>query len=306
MTILRQGGKYTLYIKAKNYLRHHDSEFDIVVDEINTVPFWTPRFVKDAHVMALIHQLARQIWFYETGFPVNVLGYFALEPLWLRTYRQVPTITVSQSTKSDLERRGFQHVFTVHNGLGIQPLPSVPEKTQSPVLIFVGRLVRSKRPDHAVEAFNFVRKKYPTAELWILGDGYMRRKLFDENEGVRCFGRVSEIQKFDLLRKANVLLVPSIREGWGVSVIEANAMGTPSVGYDVEGLRDSIIQGVTGLRVQSNPRALAEGTLRILDDFAMSKTLSTNALAWSRNFSWDQTGREFEALLQSSLAGNLS
>jgi glycosyltransferase involved in cell wall biosynthesis len=304
MKIIREGGKYRVYAKARGYVKKNEADFDIIIDQINTVPFGIPKVVKNTPVVALIHQLAREIWFYETRFPLNALGFFILEPLWLRGYRRIPTVTVSDSTKMDLLNRGFLQVHTIHNGITAQALTELPEKAPNPVFAFVGRLVRSKHPDHAISAFEKIRETLPTSELWIIGDGYLRRKLDrDPKEGVTFFGRVRDDEKFQLLKRAHILLVPSTREGWGVSVIEANAMGTPAVGYDVHGLRDSIVHNVTGLRVQSNPSALAEASINVLNDSTILKRLSANALDWSKKFNWDYTATEFQSFLKSKVEG---
>ncbi len=300
--IIREGGKYSVYGKARRHLRRHLSEYDIVVDEINTVPFRIHKIAKGKPVVAIIHQLARQVWFYEARFPINALGYFALEPLWLRGYRHIPTVTVSNSTRDDLIIRGFEDVHIVHNGIGITPLENPARKELNPVLIFVGRLVRCKLPDHAIKAFKYVKEVFSNAELWIIGDGYLREKLeANVDEGVRFLGRVDEEKKFDLMGRAHVLLAPSVREGWGISIIEANAMGTVAVGYAVPGLRDSILDGFTGLLApHSDPRSLAKATMTILNDSSMAETLSRNALDWSRKFSWDEAAKKFHEILASN------
>jgi glycosyltransferase involved in cell wall biosynthesis len=301
--VIRQGGKYRVYAKARRYVKSHLSEFDIIIDEINTVPFRIPKIAKGAPVLAVIHQLAREVWFYETRFPMNLLGYFALEPLWLRGYRKIPTVTVSGSTRNDLLDLGFERVDVIHNGISATPLEKPVGKESRPILIFIGRLVRCKRPEDAVAAFKLVRTEFPDAELWILGNGYLKAKLERKaEEGIRFFGRVNEKEKFDLLKKAHVLLAPSVREGWGISVIEANAMGTPAVGYDVPGLRDSIVDGVTGFLADPlSPESLAEATREILSDSVKADTLSRSALEWSKKFSWDGAATEFQRILESTI-----
>jgi glycosyltransferase involved in cell wall biosynthesis len=173
------------------------------------------------------------------------------------------------------------------------------------VLIFVGRLVRSKHPEHAIIAFEQVKAAFPDAELWILGEGYLRPRLESiAGDGVKFFGRVQDQEKFDLLQKAHVLLAPSAREGWGISVIEANAMGTPAVGYAVPGLKDSIVQDETGFLVTpKNPSALAEAAKLILCNDPSTEDFSMNALEWSRKFSWDRSAEEFYGLVESTLNG---
>jgi glycosyltransferase involved in cell wall biosynthesis len=169
--IVRAGGKYLVYSRAKKLYRTRFAKegFDIVIDEINTRPFFTPKFVGHGEkVVALIHQLAREYWLYETPFPISRIGYHYLEDKWLKTYRSIPTITVSNSSKNDLEAEGFRNVHVVPEGLNVEPLEDLPERQNPPVIIYLGRLKKAKRPDHAVRAFTQVRKRCPKAELWIV------------------------------------------------------------------------------------------------------------------------------------------
>src|SRR5215510_5674900 len=130
--IVRKGNKYSVYSEAKNFYLHNHENFDIVVDEINTKPFNTPSFVHGKPIIALIHQLAREFWFFETQFPINVIGYLFLEKYWLRKYRNIPTMTVSQSTLEDLRQLGFKHIKVVPEGIAFEPLSTLPEKESRP------------------------------------------------------------------------------------------------------------------------------------------------------------------------------
>jgi glycosyltransferase involved in cell wall biosynthesis len=192
--VVRAGGKYSVYWKAKKYYgkRFSRESFDVVVDEVNTRPFFACKFVNNGEsVVSLIHQLARDFWLYETPFPLGYVGYYFLEPRWLKSLASVPTITVSESTRRDLSGFGFRQVFVVPEGLSVEPLKELPEKEDFPVVLFVGRLKRAKRPDHALEAFRFVKRRFPRAELWVVGDGYFRGRLERLGfGGVRFFGRV--------------------------------------------------------------------------------------------------------------------
>jgi len=139
INIVRKGGKYTVYLEAKKYYKQKGQDFDLVIDEINTRPFFTPSFVKKQPIIALIHMLAREIWFYETKFPLNLIGYYFLENHWLRKYQKIPTITVSESTKEDLTKLHFENVKIIPEGLSFIPLKEIPNKERCPTLIFVGR-----------------------------------------------------------------------------------------------------------------------------------------------------------------------
>ena len=308
--IVRRGNKYSVYSEAKKFYQQNRDCFDIVVDEINTKPFNTPSFVHDKPIVALIHQLAREFWFYETRFPVNVMGYFFFENYWLRKYRDIPTITVSRSTEEDLSRLGLKHVTIVPEGLDFEPLQGLPEKEGKPTVLFVGRLKKAKKPDDALKAFKVVKDEIPEAKLWIVGGGYLMEKLknmasemFPNSADITFFGKQSTSKKLELMSRAHVLLVPGVREGWGLVVTEASAMGTPSVAYDVPGLRDSVIDGTTGTLVHAGDHvAMAIETIDLLQDHFKCESYSKNGLLNARHFNWDITGSSIARVLMDSLS----
>jgi len=302
--VVRAGGRISVYWKAKEYYRKRFSKegYDVVIDEINTRPFLTSKFVdKGEKVVALIHQLAREYWFYETPFPVSYVGYYFLENRWLRNYVDVPTVTVSESTRRDLLDLGFKKIYIVPEGLNFTPLSEVPRKNSYPVVVYAGRLKRTKRPDHAVKAFRTVREHFPNAELWVIGDGPFRKDLERmAGDGVKFFGVLPNEERRRLLANAWVLVNPSVREGWGLNVIEANALGTLCVAYDAAGLRDSIRNGETGLLVHNGDvETLANAIIRILSDGGLREKLSENAIEWAGRFSWDKTAEEFMRVINS-------
>ena len=303
--VVRVGNKYAVYRRAKQtYLESFRDQTDVVIDEINTIPFRTTRYVDGGtQLLVLIHQIARESWNYETPFPVNVLGRYWLENRWLRPYRGTPTITVSQSAKEDLMACGFRDVSIVPEGISVDPLPELPEKEERPTFLFAGRLKRVKLPDHAIRAFARLAKRFPAAQLWILGDGYLRKEL--ERTAPRntvFFGRVPESHKLHLMRRAHVLMYPAVREGWGLSVTEANAMGTPAVGYDVPGLRDSIRHGDTGLLVRAGDiDGMAEAAGSLIANESERRRLALNALRWAREFSWAKAAGQMREYVRGHL-----
>ena len=303
--IIRHGGRLSVYWKARYFYNKHlcRKSYDVVIDEINTRPFLTPKFIKCGEkIVALIHQLAREYWFYETPFPISYFGYHFLEEMWLKNYRQIPTVTVSESTKKDLQRLNFKKVFVVGEGLNFKPLEKLPEKEGHPVIVYVGRLKKAKRPDHAIKAFKIIKAIIPDVELWVIGDGYLKDKLMRMAcQGVKFFGRLPNAERRKLIKRAWVLVNPSIREGFGLNILEANALGVPCVAYDVPGLRDSIIDGKTGFLVHSNDiEVFAKVTAQILEDNNLRYRLSKAALAYSRNFSWDKVAEEFMKVIETA------
>jgi len=296
--IVRRGGRFSVYWRAKEYYRKCFSKegYDVIVDEINTRPFFAPKFVnRGEKIVALIHQLAREYWFYETPFPISYLGYHFFEKRWLSGYFGVPTVTVSESSERDLRDLGFRKTFVVSEGLNFRPLDDVPKKESHPIVAYVGRLKRAKRPDHVIRAFRIVREKVAGSELWIIGDGSFKRDLERmSTREVKFFSGLSDGERRRLLKVAWVLANPSVREGFGLNVIEANALGTPCIAYDVVGLRDSIKDGETGLLAEEGSvEDLAEKIVIVLKDDALRERLSRNALDYSTQFDWDRCAKQF-------------
>lgn len=255
--VVRRGGRLGVYRAARRFWSEQAAgAYDVVVDEINTRPFLTPRFVHDTPVVALIHQLAREIWFHETPFPLSALGRYVLEPRWLRLYRDVPALTVSASSAESLARHhGWRNVTVIPEGSTPHPPPDVP-KEADPTVVFLGRLVAMKQPEHALEGFDVLARQIPAAQLWIVGEGPLLRRLEKrEARNASFLGRLGAEELRNRLARAHVLVATSVREGWGLNVSEAAACGTPAIGYAVAGLVDSV-PASGGALVEPRPEAL--------------------------------------------------
>ena len=109
-----------------------------------------------------------------------------------------------------------------------------------------------------------------------------------------------------LLARASLVVMASVREGWGLVVTEANALGTPAVVYDRPGLRDSTVDGRTGLVTDSDPVALGAGIRLLLTDPDLYQRMSAGAREWSRQFSWDRSSEAFEQTLVDVAQGKWS
>jgi glycosyltransferase involved in cell wall biosynthesis len=304
--IVRAGRQWTVHWHAfMRYRATLSQRFDAVIDEVNTMPFFTPLWAEIPRVM-LIFQLAREVWWFESRFPLNVIGYVS-EPLYLRFYRRTPVLTISNSTEDDLRKLGFEapvQVFPV----GIDDAwPSAQvEKAVQPTFLYLGRLAPSKRVDDVVRAFAQFRQACGTGALWIAGTGDSRYscriKELARRVGVldatTFWGRVSSAQKLTLMRSAHALLVSSVREGWGLVVTEASAVGTPAVVYDVPGLRDSVRNEETGLVVPPGPKHLARAMLRLLADTHLYTHLVSEGQRWSRTLTYDAAAEAVNSLLR--------
>ncbi len=298
--IIRAGNSLSVYWQAyRYYKRFFKGKFDIIIDEINTIPFFTTLYVKEP-LIAHINQLAKEVWFYESCLPLAMLGYL-IEPLILKLYRSRPVITISRSTKEDLLRLGFkkERIFVIPMGIGFEPLEVLAEKEKEPTLIYVGRLKKSKRVHHIIKAFRLIKERIPFCKLWIVGNGDPRYKkgLYQMAKGldnIEFFHNISDKDKLDLMKRAHAIIVTSVREGWGLIVTEANAMGTPAIGYKVAGLKDSIEEGVNGLFTEeNNSYALSQTIIEFLKNKKLQTTISKSSLNSSKRYDWDKTATKF-------------
>src|SRR6266508_5759291 len=210
-----------------------------------------------------------------------------MEPRLLRLYHDVPIVTVSNSTRQDLEQLGLSNVWVVPNGRDDPPELNGLPKESVPTFLFVGRLALNKRPDHAVEAVRFIKERLPHPRLWLVGRGPLERKLQKTlPEGAEMLGYLPRVELYERMARAHCLLIPSVREGWGPVVIEAHSVGTPAVGYDVQGIRDSIKHERTGLLAEAgDPAALARQAVSLDHAPVRYSVVSEEATRWAYNFS---------------------
>ena len=268
---IERGGDYRLgvHAHARRVYRRNDGDFDLVLDEINTRPFRAPRWATKSRVVGFVHQVAREVWFHETPLPIATLGRFVLEPMWLRDYVSTPIYTPSVSSAESLGTYGLAHAVALPQGSDIGPVPAVPTpKASQPTFVFVGRLSAMKRPLDALRAFAIVRRSVPSARLWILGRGPEEARLRRHAaglDGVEILGHLPTAERDERLSLAHALVATSVREGWGLVVSEAAAMGTGAIGYDVPGLRDSI-RATGGVLVPARIDDLAAAMSRVARD----------------------------------------
>jgi len=306
--IIRVGGRYSVYWDAyRLYKKHFQGWPDLVIDEMNTIPFFARFYVREKSVM-FVHQLCREIWFYQMSFPLSLIGYL-LEPLYLRLLSRSEVITVSESTKNDLMRFGFDQakIHIISEGIDIKTLMELaPKNLDQPMILTLGRCDPMKRTVDAIRAFELVKEKIPDARLVIAGlcDGdygekvRSMREVSHHRDAITITGSITQEQKISLLQEAAVLVSTSVKEGWGLVVTEANSQGTPAVVYDVDGLRDSVKNGKTGRVVAENsPEALATAMSGLLGDHALYERLRTGGWHWSKEVTFGKGYREFLTIL---------
>jgi len=307
--VIRVGGRWTVYLYAYNYYKTYLKGWaDLVIDEINTIPFFCKFYVKEKNIV-FIHQLAREVWFYQMFFPLNIIGY-AIEPLYLKLLKDREVITISSSTKNDLVNIGFdpEKINIISEGIEMSPVDDLNSivKYPEPTILSLGSIRPMKRTREIFNAFVLAKKNIPNLKLLIAGDSnckYAKKLLKDINNceyknDINYLGRVDVEKKCEIMQRSHIICVTSIKEGWGLIVTEANSQGTPAVVYNVDGLRDSVKDNVTGIICSENtPSNLANNVVNLLNNTEKYELLRINAYNFSKEITFDREYREFISLI---------
>jgi glycosyltransferase involved in cell wall biosynthesis len=279
--IIRKGNSLTVSLHGLNYAKKHEKEFDIIIDQVNTIPFFTPLLISNKKRIAFFHQLCKNIWFHESKFPISAIGYL-LESIYLKLYKNTKMFVVSESTKKDLikhARAKEKNILVLDNQIDFKPISKISKKED--YFVFCGRLTKSKRVQDCIKAISKVKN----SKLYIIGSGdekYKRylNKLISKlgvKDKVKFTGKISNDKRNNIMSKALAILVTSQREGWGLIVTEANANGTIAITYNIEGVIDANKTGyicsennseeLTKLmiKIKKNPEKLKEKNLKSLE-----------------------------------------
>jgi glycosyltransferase involved in cell wall biosynthesis len=307
--VIRNGSRYTVHLQTMLYYRKNLRGWaDIVIDEVNTAPFFAKYYAHDAKRYMLIHQLAREIWFFEMP-PIVSHAFHLLEPLYIRALKNQPAITVSDSTKNDLVRYGHspKHISIISEGLTSAPVESLNliRKYDPPTLLIHGSMRAMKRTIEGIKAFEIAKESIPELALKISGSssGAYGEKVLayiqqsSRKDSIEYVGRTTDEQKEKLMQQCHAILVTSVREGWGLIVTEANSQGCPAVVYDVPGLRDSVRNGETGIVTHTKPTSLAAGIIDLLSDEKRYNTLQRSGYEWSKFITFEKSYKDFKKAL---------
>ncbi len=297
--IVRKGGIYSVYpATAAMYLVKMRQQYDILFDSVNGIPFFTPLFSRKPKV-ALVHHIHKEVFFRELPWHLAHLGNFLERVGMPLVYQRTPFIAVSDSTRQAMINIGIpDHLITViHNGVDSERFrPGV--KYPSPRILFLGRLRRYKSVDVIIRAMPIILQQIPELHLDIVGSGPMAKELHSLTEklgmsdSIHFHGFVNEMDKVEFLRQAHIAIQPSMKEGWGLTVLEANACGTPVIAANVPGLIDSVVDGETGILVPyGDPAALAHEVVALLTDVGRYQRMSQTAVEWARRFHWKKSAR---------------
>lgn len=318
ITYIRDGSLASVIFRVKRYYKKNKHKIDFVVDQCNTFRFFTKFWVKSDKRIFFIHQLTREIWDIQSRFPISKIGKMTETPM-LRLNKNDLTITVSESTKLDLLNVGFNErkITILPEGIDFVPWNDSEfyDKETCPTFIYVGRFAKYKGIDACFSAFGKIKNTFDKARLWIVGkkdEPYIVHSLLpictqygltygssDDGCDVTFYGFVTDEKKLELMSRAHLLLMPSIREGWGLIVTEAAAVGTPSIVYNSPGLCDAVDFGKAGYITEGNSvRSLCEAMEIAISDKNGYNEMRKSAHEFSKKFSWKRTGEAFNAFME--------
>ncbi len=308
VTIYRKGGRFTVYFWAFwYYVRKFRKKIHFIVDVQNGIPFFTRLYSRKPKV-AVVYHIHGKPFFLELTFPLSIVGYIIERYIFPLIYRGVQIISISKTTKKELEKIGIngKNIEIIHPGINIGTLEkakTLSRKFSRPTILYLGRIKKYKRVDLLMQVMPEILKEIPQARLFVAGwgteasaitDMSMRSKL---RKKLKIIGPVSTAEKKELLSRSWVFVNPSMHEGWGISVIEANLHGTPAVAFRVPGLLESIKDQETGYLVHDKEE-LVEKIVLLLKHHAVRKKLSLQAKKWAKSFSWENAAESGINLLK--------
>ena len=304
LRILRRGHQPEFNFRVPWVYRRElrQNGYDLIVEGIDKIPFCMPLYERQVPVLCVVPHLFGTTVFREAALPVGLYVY-AYERLIPWVYRQCRFSVLSEGTRDDLVRRGIRadRIRVIYSGLSQEQYGAPAEKpaTDHPILVYLGRIKKYKGIELGFHAVKLLRDKYPTIEYQVVGTGdYVGalRQLSEQlgvSANVTFTGLKRGREKTEILRQASVLLYTSPKEGWGLSVVEANACGTLVVASDSPGLRESVLHGKTGFLVpHGDVPALAQRIDQLLADPALYGRMRTEAIAWAGRFTWERAARE--------------
>lgn len=304
INVIRKGGKYTVYIHAFLFYLRNRKNFELAVESINTIPFFLPFFVKKRRI-AIIHHLAGAETYDLELNPFMSAIVKLIQASIPKIYKNTQIITVSESTMLELSNKGIKkdRLSVVHCGVDLPQKfrPNDYTKFLEPTVIYFGRVKKLKRVEQILYAFAKVQNEVPKANLIVAGRGDANyynelRKIVSKYglKNVKLLGSLKEEEKEFYLAKSWVYAIASVKEGWGISVIEANTYGLPVVAYDVPGIRDSVKAGYSGLMINDgNLIELSLAIKKLLTNDELREKLSENAREWASRFDWQLSASNF-------------
>ena len=310
----RAGGRHTFALVGRHAVARalRAQRPDIVVEDVNKLPLFVGNLT-DRPLCVIVPHLFGTTAFDEVSFPMAATVWLAERPIPM-AYRRAGFHAISESTRDDLIERGVrpEAIRVIHPGVDSDALRPDPagRRTEPPSFLYMGRLKRYKGVDVALRALAIARRNRPDLRLDVAGSGDDRPRLegvareLGLASAVTFRGFVDEGTKVRLLQTTWANIFPSPKEGWGITVMEAAACGTPSLASDSPGLRDSVRHGETGFLVpHGDADALARRLLEFSSDPGLVAQLGFAARRHAEAATWEAAARATEDQLLSLTRG---
>ena len=297
------GGRFSQYLRAPLFARRC-SAADLLVDVSNGVPFMSPLWWRGPRLCFYHHVHAGQ-WRGQFSRPVATAGWFLERRVVPSLYRSTPVIAVSSSTAGALRGLGVpsERIHVVHNGVDRSLLDDEVPTSEAPLFLAVGRLAQNKGVDRLLDAWEQV-EPVVGGRLVVVGDGPMRARLEGRGlRGVEFRGRVPEDEKRFLLGSAWMLVHAARHEGWGLVIMEAAARATPTLAFDVEGVRDAVVHGTTGYLAPNGAR-FRDAWIELAQDPQRLAAMGAAARQRAETFTWERSAEEFLDAARVAMVGD--
>lgn len=301
---VRRGRHMTVYLWVVwLFLSRQLGRPDAVLEVQNGMPFlatWLTR----ARVAVLVHHVHREQWCI-VGPVLAKVGWFMESKVAVRANRGNRYLAVSDITRRELIDLGVRaaDIEIAYNGMPPVPSYTPQARADEPTLIVLSRLVPHKRIEHAIEALPHLIERFPDIRLRVMGDGWWADELHRRTaelgltDRVTFLGHVSDRTKFEELSAAWLHLMPSVKEGWGLSIIEAARAGAPSVAYaDAGGVCEAILDRVTGV-LATNRDDFVEQIAALLGDRMLLEEMGNKACIRAGEFTWEAATEPIAAAL---------
>lgn len=304
--VVRRGSRYSVFPRTITAeLTRRMGPYDALVEIWNGVPWFSPVWCRRPHV-TMLHHVHGPMWDQVMPAPLAPVGRFLEARFAPPFYRRGLTVTPSEATRDELIELGFRpdRVEAYPNGVDPVFRPG-DDKTPYPSIVAVGRLAPVKRFDRVIDAAIAARRRVPELRLEIVGGGPLADELraridaAGAGDWIALAGRKSHAELIALYQRSWLVVSGSIAEGWGLSLTEGAACGTPCVATDIRGHRSSVRDGTSGVLVA--PEQLGETVADVLTDPGRLASLREGALAWASTLTWDGSALGITKALHSAV-----
>jgi glycosyltransferase involved in cell wall biosynthesis len=297
-TVIRKAGRYLVFPRSViSEVTGRLGPCDGLVEIWNGMPFLSPIWWRGPRSVWL-HHVHGPMWQMALPPRLAAAGSIMEEKVAPFFYRRSPIVTLSESSKREMvDELGFrpERVHVIEPGIEPRFTPGTPaDRSPTPLVVAVGRLVPVKDFPRLVRVMHRVHQQIRDVRLVIVGDGYERDDIealvadLDATSWVRLAGHVSDEELVSLYRQAWTVASTSVREGWGMTITEAAACGTPAVATRIAGHTDGIVEGHSGLLAGTDDELVA-ALAQVLSDSDLRGRLQQGALDRASRLTWDAT-----------------